>query len=33
LKASEGIDFADEFARGVLVLGIPFPSIKDTKAR
>lgn len=30
-KASEGIDFADAQARAVLVVGIPFPNVKDTK--
>lgn len=28
-KASEGIDFKDEFARAVIAVGIPYPSIKD----
>lgn len=28
-KASEGIDFKDEFARAVIAIGIPYPSIKD----
>jgi len=32
-KASEGIDFADAAARGVLIVGIPFPSRVDVKAR
>eukprot|EP00198_Chlamydomonas_reinhardtii_P005175 XP_001694511.1 ATP-dependent DNA helicase [Chlamydomonas reinhardtii] len=32
-KASEGIDFADQHARGVILLGIPFPAVKDTKVR
>ncbi|GFR48654.1 hypothetical protein Agub_g10608, partial [Astrephomene gubernaculifera] len=32
-KASEGIDFANEHARGVILLGIPFPAVKDTKVR
>ncbi|GIL55719.1 hypothetical protein Vafri_11262 [Volvox africanus] len=32
-KASEGIDFADDHARGVILLGIPFPAIKDTKVK
>ncbi|GJP39677.1 hypothetical protein CLOM_g24025 [Closterium sp. NIES-68] len=27
-KASEGIDFADDTARAVMVVGIPFPNIK-----
>lgn len=30
-KVSEGLDFADGNARGVLIVGIPFPAIKDTK--
>lgn len=30
-QASEGIDFADQHARGVILLGIPFPAVKDTK--
>lgn len=30
-KVSEGIDFADANARGVLVVGIPFPNVKDSK--
>jgi len=30
-KVSEGLDFADANARGVIVVGIPFPNIKDTK--
>ncbi|KAI5150272.1 hypothetical protein ENBRE01_1399, partial [Enteropsectra breve] len=28
-KASEGIDFKDEYARAVVAIGIPFPSVKD----
>ncbi|OQS55301.1 DNA repair helicase [Ecytonucleospora hepatopenaei] len=28
-KASEGIDFKDEYARAVVAIGIPYPSIKD----
>jgi Fanconi anemia group J protein len=28
-KVSEGIDFSDSYARTVIVVGIPFPSIKD----
>lgn len=27
-KVSEGINFSDQYARGVLVVGIPFPSLK-----
>eukprot|EP00775_Hariotina_reticulata_P010851 gene10851-11005_t len=30
-KASEGIDFADGNARCVMVVGIPFPNVKDSK--
>jgi len=28
-KAAEGVDFRDEFARAVVAVGIPYPSIKD----
>jgi len=28
-KVSEGIDFKDENARGVVVVGVPFPNIRD----
>ncbi|KAJ3297940.1 Fanconi anemia group J protein [Borealophlyctis nickersoniae] len=30
-KMSEGIDFADEKARAVIIVGVPFPNIKDIK--
>ena len=30
-KVSEGLDFADANARGVIVVGIPFPNFKDSK--
>jgi len=30
-KVSEGLDFADGNARCVIVVGIPFPNVKDTK--
>ncbi|MEW5305652.1 MAG: hypothetical protein WDW36_008178 [Sanguina aurantia] len=32
-KASEGIDFKDRNARGVLLVGIPFPGARDSKVR
>eukprot|EP00002_Diphylleia_rotans_P006416 TRINITY_DN157_c1_g1_i5.p1 TRINITY_DN157_c1_g1~~TRINITY_DN157_c1_g1_i5.p1 ORF type:complete len:862 (-),score=153.33 TRINITY_DN157_c1_g1_i5:488-3073(-) len=28
-KVSEGIDFADDNARGVILIGIPFPNVRD----
>lgn len=28
-KASEGIDFKDEYAKAVIAVGVPYPSIKD----
>ena len=31
LQVSEGLDFTDANARAVIVVGIPFPSTKDTK--
>lgn len=30
-KVSEGIDFADHHARTVVLVGIPFPNVKDPK--
>ncbi|BDA46571.1 probable regulator of telomere elongation helicase 1 homolog at N-terminal half [Coccomyxa sp. Obi] len=30
-KVSEGLDFTDKNARAVIVVGIPFPNVKDTK--
>lgn len=30
-KVSEGLDFADGLARGVIVTGIPYPPFKDPK--
>merc|ERR1719435_797828 len=29
-KVSEGLDFADNNARAVICVGIPFPNVKDT---
>lgn len=31
LQVSEGLDFADGNARGVIIVGIPFPHAKDLK--
>ena len=30
-KLSEGYDYPDNLARIVLIIGIPFPNIKDSK--
>ncbi len=30
-QVSEGLDFADGNARAVIIVGIPFPAVKDTK--
>jgi hypothetical protein len=30
-KVSEGLDFADNNARAVIVVGIPYPNVKDTQ--
>jgi Rad3-related DNA helicase len=30
-RSSEGIDFTDEIARAVLIVGIPFPSFVDKR--
>uniref|UniRef100_A0A8D8UY68 DNA 5'-3' helicase n=1 Tax=Cacopsylla melanoneura TaxID=428564 RepID=A0A8D8UY68_9HEMI len=32
-KISEGIDFADNYARSVISVGIPFPSVQDEKVK
>lgn len=31
MQVSEGLDFTDKNARAVIVVGIPFPNVKDTK--
>ena len=31
MQVSEGLDFADRNARAVLVVGIPFPNVKNTQ--
>jgi len=30
-KVSEGMDFTDEMARGVIVIGLPFPNVRDQR--
>jgi Fanconi anemia group J protein len=30
-RASEGLDFSDNYARAVIAVGIPYPSIKDVQ--
>lgn len=32
-KIAEGIDFADEMARCVLLVGIPYPSLGDKRVQ
>jgi hypothetical protein len=31
LQVSEGIDFADDFGRAVIITGLPYPPLKDAK--
>jgi fanconi anemia group J protein len=33
LQVSEGINFADEHARAVVLLGVPYPNLKDCKVK
>ena len=28
-RASEGLDFSDNYARAVIAIGIPYPNVKD----
>lgn len=30
-RASEGLDFSDNYARAVVAVGIPYPNIKDVQ--
>ena len=32
-QVSEGIDFSDKMARGVMVTGIPFPNLADPRVK
>jgi Fanconi anemia group J protein len=32
-RASEGLDFSDNYARAVIAVGIPFPNVKDVKVK
>ena len=32
-KVSEGIDFSDEMARAVVVVGIPYPQFNDVRVK
>ena len=32
-KISEGLDFSDDAARAVLLVGIPFPQVMDPKTQ
>ena len=33
MQVSEGINFADEYARAVVILGIPFSNLGDSKVQ
>lgn len=30
-RASEGLDFSDNYARAVIAIGIPYPNVKDVQ--
>jgi Fanconi anemia group J protein len=30
-RASEGLDFSDNYARAVIAIGIPYPNLKDVQ--
>lgn len=32
-RASEGLDFSDNYARAVIACGIPYPNVKDAQVR
>lgn len=32
-RASEGLDFSDNYARAVIAVGIPYPNVKDVQVR
>ncbi len=32
-RASEGLDFSDNYARAVIAVGIPYPNVKDIQVK
>lgn len=32
-RASEGLDFSDNYARAVVAVGIPYPNVKDVQVK
>jgi Fanconi anemia group J protein len=32
-RASEGLDFSDNYARAVIACGIPYPNVKDVQVK